>query len=153
MLLECWSDGIFDTFNYSFTQYLFSSAVVLAISSSIESSNSQSDLERFQFATSLLDRLDQNGNFAAKEFSCHIRSTTSVLQALIHQKEMETSRTISETSLDLTRTSNENSQRFGDQLGPEATLQYISGDQALSLSFLDAFLTQEELQQIFPVTL
>ncbi|KAF7918537.1 uncharacterized protein EAE98_009780 [Botrytis deweyae] len=153
LLLECWSDGIFDTFNYSFTQYLFSSAVVLAISSSIESSNSQSDLERFQFATSLLERLDQNGNFAAKEFCCHIRSTTSVLQALIHQRETETSRTISETSLDLTRASNETSQTFDDQLGPEATLQYISGDQALSLSFLDAFLTQEELQQIFPVTL
>ncbi|KAM0127328.1 hypothetical protein ACHAP3_008896 [Botrytis cinerea] len=154
LLLECWSDGTFDTFNYSFTQYLFSSAVVLAISSSIKSNDSQSDLERFQLATSLLDRLDQNGNFAAKEFCCHIRSTTYVLQALIHQRETETSRTIPEASVNLTRTDNENSQAFGDQLGPEATLQYISGDQAaLNLSFLDAFLTQEELQQIFPVTL
>ncbi|KAF7537799.1 hypothetical protein G7054_g3477 [Neopestalotiopsis clavispora] len=147
VLSECWTNGIFDTFNYSFTQYLFSSVIVLAISSAMDSEDSQSDLEKFHFAADLLSQLDRNGNFAAKEFCCHVNSTSLVLKALKGRGDAETSNEDQQMS----RSDSNALQALSDHWSPEATLQWFSADQDLNLSFLDNLMSEEELQRVFSV--
>ncbi|KAF5242651.1 hypothetical protein FAUST_3190 [Fusarium austroamericanum] len=72
LLIECWIDGSFATFDYFYTQYLFAAATVLAISSLIDGKESRSDKEQFESAAQFLAQLKENGNFAAEEFCRHI---------------------------------------------------------------------------------
>ncbi|KAF5538965.1 positive activator of transcription [Fusarium phyllophilum] len=72
LLIDCWIDGSFATFDYFYTQYLFSSATVLAISSLIDGKECRSDKEQFESAAQFLHQLKENGNFAAEEFCRHV---------------------------------------------------------------------------------
>ena len=72
LLMECWIDGSFSTFDYFNTQYLFSAATVLAISALLGGARSSKDKEDFELATQLLADLKQNGSFTATEFCQHI---------------------------------------------------------------------------------
>ncbi|KAF5009155.1 hypothetical protein FDECE_4599 [Fusarium decemcellulare] len=84
ILTDSWIDGTFPTFDYAYTQYLFSSAIILAISSLFQSHDSHNDGDRddFEAAAQILDQLDQSGNFAAKEFSKHVEATKLVLEKI-----------------------------------------------------------------------
>ncbi|KAF5660121.1 transcription activator [Fusarium heterosporum] len=72
LLIDCWVDGSFATFDYFYTQYLFSAATVLAISSLIDSKECRSDKEQFESAAQFLTQLKENGNFSAEEFCRHL---------------------------------------------------------------------------------
>ncbi|KAG8361930.1 hypothetical protein FVEN_g240 [Fusarium venenatum] len=70
-------NGSFPTFDYTYTQYLFSVAIVLAISSVLAECTTDGD--DFETAAQILEQLDQNGSFAAKEFCRHIKATSNML--------------------------------------------------------------------------
>jgi len=78
LLSQCWIGGGFHDFNYSYVQYLFSAAVILAIASTLETS--QDDNDEFNLAASFLHQLERNGNFAAMEFHSHVKETQRVLE-------------------------------------------------------------------------
>lgn len=72
LLTDTWIDGSFAIFDYTYTQYLFSAATVLAISSLSIGSKDDSDKDSFDSACQFLEQLSRNGNFAANEFCLHL---------------------------------------------------------------------------------
>ncbi|KZL63284.1 c6 transcription factor, partial [Colletotrichum incanum] len=81
LLTECWIDGSFATFDYFYTQYLFSAATVLAVSSLLNGKESHNDREQFEEAAQFLSQLKDNGNFAAEEFCQHIDAMKRTMAA------------------------------------------------------------------------
>lgn len=82
IITDAWAHGSFATFDYFHTQYLFSAATVLAISSSLRSPQSESDNYKFENAVELLRQLERSGSFVAKEFCEHIDAMQSSIAAI-----------------------------------------------------------------------
>ncbi|KAF5683803.1 c6 transcription factor [Fusarium circinatum] len=74
ILTDSWINGSFPTFEFTYTQCLFSAAVILAISNLLQGSDSHRDGDDFESAADILEQLDQSGNLAAKEFSKHMQA-------------------------------------------------------------------------------
>ncbi|KAF5685429.1 transcription activator [Fusarium denticulatum] len=74
ILTDSWIDGSFPTFEFTYTQCLFSAAIILAISSLFQGTDSQRDSDDFESVAQILKQLDQSRNLAAKEFSKHIQA-------------------------------------------------------------------------------
>ncbi|KXJ90253.1 fungal-specific transcription factor domain-domain-containing protein [Microdochium bolleyi] len=72
LLTDCWIDGSFAIFDYTYTQYLFSATTILAVSSLSIGRSDQEDKDSFEYAYQFIDQLKKNGNFAALEFLRHI---------------------------------------------------------------------------------
>ncbi|KAL0782196.1 hypothetical protein CaCOL14_000101 [Colletotrichum acutatum] len=81
LLTECWIDGSFATFDYFYTQYLFSAATILAASSLLSGKESHNDREQFEEAAQFLSQLKDNGNYAAEEFCHHIDAMKPTMAA------------------------------------------------------------------------
>jgi proline utilization trans-activator len=79
LLSEAWINGSFPTFDYTYTQYLFSSSTILAVSSLFQSLESQSDGDDFETAAAILKQLYHNGNLPAKEFCSHVEAIKGLL--------------------------------------------------------------------------
>lgn len=79
-------DGSFAIFDYFSTQFLFSSATILAVSSLLGTKDSNEDGDKFQVSVELLDQLAQNGNFGAKEFSLHANAIKRTIQEFVQKK-------------------------------------------------------------------
>ncbi|KAL4939138.1 hypothetical protein BDV06DRAFT_231264 [Aspergillus oleicola] len=82
LLVDSWTNGTFMMFDLFYTQYLFSAATVLGISSLLDSKERQSDEEQFEIAVSLLLQLRDNGNYAAAEFHKHIEAAAAMMSTL-----------------------------------------------------------------------
>ena len=67
-------------FDYFYTQYLFSAATVLGISTLLDSKERQSDEEQFEVATDFLLQLRNSGNYAAVEFYQHIEAALNLME-------------------------------------------------------------------------
>lgn len=74
LLSEAWIHGSFVIFDYFYTQYLFSAAINLALSSLLGSAQSQTDGDNFNTAVDIIRQLSLSGNFAAKEFGEHLHA-------------------------------------------------------------------------------
>lgn len=70
LLTQVWVEGTLATFGYFDAQYLFSSAVVLAISGVLDGRSN--DRERMDSASQLLHYLANSGNLSATEFCGHL---------------------------------------------------------------------------------
>ncbi|KAK6222559.1 fungal specific transcription factor [Colletotrichum tabaci] len=82
LLTECWIDGSFATFDYFYTQYLFSAATILAASSLLSGGKeAANDREQFEEAAQFLSQLKDSGNFAAEEFCQHIDAMKATMAA------------------------------------------------------------------------
>ncbi|RDW64552.1 Zn(II)2Cys6 transcription factor [Aspergillus mulundensis] len=79
LLVDSWTNGSFMVFDFFYTQYLFSAATILAISSLLPGKERQSDEEQFEVAVSFLSQLRDSGNYAAAEFYKHIEAVTELL--------------------------------------------------------------------------
>ncbi|KAF3397789.1 hypothetical protein F1880_005622 [Penicillium rolfsii] len=79
LLLDSWTNGSFMVFDYFYTQYLFSAATVLGISSLLDGRENQSDEEQFEVAVDLLSRLQDCGSFVAAEFHKHITAMIDMM--------------------------------------------------------------------------
>ena len=67
-------------FDYFYTQYLFSAATVLGISTLLDSKEHQSDEEQFKVATDFLLQLWNSGNYAAVKFYQHIEAVLNLME-------------------------------------------------------------------------
>ncbi|KAL4772423.1 fungal-specific transcription factor domain-containing protein [Aspergillus nidulans var. acristatus] len=81
MLTDSWTNGSFMVFDFFYTQYLFSAATILAISTLLHGKDRQSDEEQFEVAVSFLVQLRDNGNYAAAEFHKHIEAITGLMHS------------------------------------------------------------------------
>ncbi|KAF6828320.1 fungal specific transcription factor domain-containing protein [Colletotrichum plurivorum] len=88
LLTECWIDGSFATFDYFYTQYLFSAATILAVSSLLGGKESHNDREQFEEAARFLAQLKDNGNFAAEEFCRHVDAMKATMAAANARREV-----------------------------------------------------------------
>ncbi|KAK1994954.1 fungal-specific transcription factor domain-containing protein [Colletotrichum falcatum] len=72
LLTDSWIDGSFATFDYFYTQYLFSALTILAASSLLDDDGAggAGDREAFEESARFLSQLGDAGNFAAQEY-CH----------------------------------------------------------------------------------
>ncbi|KAK7409283.1 hypothetical protein QQX98_008523 [Neonectria punicea] len=82
-IVESWIEGSFRTFDYFNTQYLFSAATILAISSLVGGPQGSKDREDFDFAGQLLEKLRDSGSFAALEFCRHIEAMKTDIQCFL----------------------------------------------------------------------
>ncbi|RSL59948.1 hypothetical protein CEP54_007027 [Fusarium duplospermum] len=149
LLSQCWVNGDFHVFNYSYVQHLFSAAVILAIAGALGRKTSQNDNDEFNLAAGFLQQLRQNGHFAAMEFCSHIKEIRSTLERL--------------RSTDAPLVTSENSgpqpsvqtfqSTFSDQTmsasgsHDDDGLQFVD-DLPLDLSFLDDWIYENALQQL-----
>ncbi len=79
LLVDSWTNGTFMIFDYFYTQYLFSSATVLGVSTLLDSKERQSDEEQFEVAAGFLQQLRDSGNYAAAEFYQHLEAAIALM--------------------------------------------------------------------------
>lgn len=80
LLKTAWSDGTIAAFDYFSTQYIFSSANILALSCLLRNNGWKSDHEDFLLAANFLQQLDRNGSYSAKEYFLHIDALRDVVK-------------------------------------------------------------------------
>ncbi|TDZ20293.1 putative transcriptional regulatory protein [Colletotrichum orbiculare MAFF 240422] len=87
LLTDSWIDGSFATFDYFYTQYLFSALTILGASSLLEGPESRGDREAFEESARFLSQLRDAGNYAAQEYCHHVDVMKADLEAF-HAKRM-----------------------------------------------------------------
>ena len=80
MILTRWINGTMPTFGYFHAHYLFSSALILAMSSFVPIGN-PTDMSGFDSALDLLRSMTENGNLAAAEFYHNLEQVKVCLDA------------------------------------------------------------------------
>ncbi|RMJ18420.1 hypothetical protein BHE90_001286 [Fusarium euwallaceae] len=79
ILAESWIDGSFKSFDYFYTRYLFSTALVLGVSSLLGGPENERDLEDFKLCDQLLNKLKGSGSLPAMEFYQHLEALKASL--------------------------------------------------------------------------
>lgn len=74
LLVQHWICNTFAISSHPYTSYMFSAATVLAISSMLNTSQSQSDRRRFDMAHEVLLQLKENGSHIAIEYCQHLEA-------------------------------------------------------------------------------
>lgn len=142
LLKTAWGDGTIATFDYFSTQYIFSSANILALSCLLRNSDWTSDHEDFLLAANFLQQLDRNGSFAAKEYFLHIDSLRDVVteHISIHQdgdwRSMQND-TLTTTDMTQNITSDLSQPSIGGGLIQNPPLQDFLNQPAIDLDFMD----------------
>ncbi|KAI5459024.1 fungal-specific transcription factor domain-containing protein [Mariannaea sp. PMI_226] len=152
LLSQSWINGDFGIFDYSYVQYLFSAAIILAIAGTLGRETSQGDIDEFNLAAGFLQQLEKNGNLAAMEFCSHIEETKLTLEALrsanYPQRRLSTSNNVGPQPSESLHSS------FIDQSSSIAGSNEIrhvlhnADGSPLSLSFLDDWIYDNALQQL-----
>ncbi|KAG9500511.1 hypothetical protein J7337_008991 [Fusarium musae] len=142
LLIDCWIDGSFATFDYFYTQYLFSSATVLAISSLIDGKECRSDKEQFESAAQFLHQLKENGNFAAEEFCRHVDAMKVCMRALEARRGQYVVQDTGLLGLDVLNPT------AGMALS-EPSLQELLSQPVLDLQFIDASMYHDGAQGLY----
>ncbi|KAK1958843.1 fungal-specific transcription factor domain-containing protein [Colletotrichum sublineola] len=159
LLTESWIDGSFATFDYFFTQYLFSAATVLAASSLLNGKESQNDREQFEEAAQFLLQLKDSGNYAAGEFCQHIDAMKKTMAAAQARRggyaaEGDTSAAMPSTTTAFTDALNIG-QPFPTQHTTagmalnEPSLQELLAQPLLDLQFIDASIHNDGAQGLY----
>lgn len=81
LLTRAWIDGNFVTFDCFYTQSLFSSLIILAVSSLLDGIGSRQDRETYEEASRLLEQLKTAGNLVAQECSRHVEAIEATILA------------------------------------------------------------------------
>lgn len=79
LLGQSWIEGSFATFDCFFTQYLFSSMTVLAVSSLLTGKDNAADRELFEEASDLLGQLRNAGSYLAREYCRHVDAMSTAI--------------------------------------------------------------------------
>lgn len=142
LLKTAWSDGTIAAFDYFSTQYIFSSANILALSCLLRNNGWMSDHEDFLLAANFLQQLDRNGSFAAKEYFLHIESLRDVVKEHISMHQDGEWRSMQNNAFgtaDMTQTvtNNLSQPNIGGGLMQNPPLQDFLNHPAIDLDFMD----------------
>ncbi|KAL2817368.1 fungal-specific transcription factor domain-containing protein [Aspergillus granulosus] len=91
LILTKWINGLLPVFGYFHAHYLFSSCVVLAMSSFVPI-GSPADLGAFETGLEVLSSMSENGNLAASEFYHHLKQVKSCLDRYRAERQPDDSR-------------------------------------------------------------
>lgn len=80
LLTDNWTNGSLMVFDYFDTQYMFSTATILAISVLWERNACSMDRDRLECVAQFLLQLKLNGNLAAAEFHQHVNALMPLLE-------------------------------------------------------------------------
>ncbi|KAL2067518.1 hypothetical protein VTL71DRAFT_1943 [Oculimacula yallundae] len=80
LIIHQWTSGSLPIFGYFNVQYLFSSAMVLLMSSLIFAENATSDMEAFETSAQILRCMSGDGNLTAAEFSKNLEEVKVSLE-------------------------------------------------------------------------
>ncbi|CAH0023712.1 unnamed protein product [Clonostachys rhizophaga] len=157
ILTESWINGAFPTFDFTFTQYLFSASTILAMSSLLQGSQSQTDGDDFESAGQILKQLSDNGNYSAKEFCRHIRATESVLekyriersQVPDDQHSQLIATVANATSSSLSSSPNNALAGFSGSSFAESPLHGFLSQRDADFQFLDSAFVDDDFQSLF----
>ncbi|KAJ0307877.1 hypothetical protein COL516b_003849 [Colletotrichum fioriniae] len=157
---KCWIDGSFATFDYFYTQYLFSAATILAASSLLSGKESHNDREQFEEAAQFLSQLKDNGNYAAEEF-CHHIDAMKPTMAAAHVRRgdfavagdstallNDTTAAFTDTAVNLNQPFAEQNTTAGMALN-EPSLQELLAQPLLDLQFIDASIYNDGAQGLY----
>ncbi|KAG7047340.1 hypothetical protein JMJ77_0010692 [Colletotrichum scovillei] len=160
LLTECWIDGSFATFDYFYTQYLFSAATILAASSLLSGKESHNDREQFEEAAQFLSQLKDNGNYAAEEF-CHHIDAMKPTMAAAHVRRgdfavagdsaallNDTTAAFTDAAVNLNQPFAEQNTTAGMALN-EPSLQELLAQPLLDLQFIDASIYNDGAQGLY----
>ncbi|KAK1720413.1 fungal-specific transcription factor domain-containing protein, partial [Colletotrichum acutatum] len=153
LLTRAWIDGIFVTFDCFFTQHLFSSLTILAISSLLDGIGSRHDRDVYEEACRLLDQLKMAGNMVAQEYSRHVEVMESTMLSNLKAHTQSQSDGVADPCDDtLTQ---EIDQNLADGVvpaagipWPEPSLQELLSQPVLDVHFLEAAVRGEHSQGI-----
>ncbi|XMA11497.1 hypothetical protein WAI453_004288 [Rhynchosporium graminicola] len=80
LIIHQWTGGALPIFGYFNVQYLFSSAMVLLMSSLISPDTATADMEAFEIASQILRCMAGDGNLTAAEFSKNLEEVKLSLE-------------------------------------------------------------------------
>ncbi|CAG9941789.1 unnamed protein product [Clonostachys rosea f. rosea IK726] len=84
LLTDSWADGSFPTFDWLYPQYLFSSAIIIQISSLVKGKDwPHNGQEQIESAFEILCQLRDTGHLAAKEFLRHLEAIKAAITELV----------------------------------------------------------------------
>lgn len=151
-MLQSWVNGEFHIFDYSYVRYLFSSATILAISSTLDREESSNDKDEFNLAIGFLQQLEQNGNPAATEFYAHIDETRKSLETRPSAHDCPDTLTTYEDGGSQLPThafpSSLDEQSLTTAIGTTVTGHHGLDESPLTVSFLDDWIYDNALQQL-----
>ncbi|KAJ5395082.1 uncharacterized protein N7487_009385 [Penicillium crustosum] len=143
LLAQSWIDGFFFTFDCFYTQYLFSSLVVLAIASILVGQDNQADRDSFEEASHLLRELKDAGNCIAQEYCHHLEAIEAALFAYTKSTIAEPPGFPEAPTIDATATSrlSQNMPRGAISTAgvpwTDSSLQQLLSQPALDMQFLE----------------
>ncbi|KAI3334256.1 fungal-specific transcription factor domain-containing protein [Ustulina deusta] len=132
---------LFQTFDYFNTQFLFSAATILAISSLLPGIGGSGDMECLELSSQLLVKLRDAGSFAAVELCQHILALKEIVQTSAIDPLLAHLGRTGILEAEEAITPRESSESFG----PSAEMSPMSAGMALSAPSIEAFLLQEGL--------
>ncbi|KAK1702105.1 fungal-specific transcription factor domain-containing protein, partial [Colletotrichum lupini] len=153
LLTRAWIDGTFMTFDCFFTQHLFSSLTILAISSLLDGIGSRLDRDIYEEASRLLDQLKMAGNMVAQEYSRHVEVMESTMLSNLKAHTQSQSDGVADSCDDsLTQDIDRN---LADEVipaagapWPEPSLQELLSQPVIDVHFLEAAVRGEHSQGI-----
>ncbi|KFY97034.1 hypothetical protein V498_02328 [Pseudogymnoascus sp. VKM F-4517 (FW-2822)] len=135
LLTQLWIEGALSTFGYFDAHYLFSSAVILAISSVSDADNE--DKDRLDSAAQLLQSMANSGNLSATEFCGHLDQVRSATNG-------------SRSGVADAPGTSEEEQGLSSYNTFNATINPLTTEMALLEQPMEDFLTQAEFPFEFP---
>lgn len=154
LLTRAWIDGTFVTFDCFFTQHLFSSLTILAISSLLDGVGSRHDRDSYEEASHLLGQLKNAGNMVAQEYSRHVETMETTMQARMKvnpqsQSDAAAGPTTQVLDSEIGRNFADGVLPTTDVPWPEPSLQELLSQPVLDLQFLEAAVRGEYSQGIY----
>ncbi|RDW58361.1 hypothetical protein BP5796_12291 [Coleophoma crateriformis] len=137
LLTQLWTEGTLSTFGYFDAQYLFSSAVILAISGASDPENK--DNERLESLAQLLQSMANGGNLSAMEFRGHLDLVRSAVLEFLEANNRTTTNNLSAPA-PISNT----------EMAFDMTLNPLTTEMALLEQPMQDFLTQAEFLFDFP---
>ncbi len=149
ILTDSWIDGSFAIFDYTYTQYLFSSATILAISSLTIGQAEQDDRDYFESACHFLEQLRENGNFAAREFCEHLDAMRSLMAVFSSTKGDATPHDVPDRTCPDTFPAHSTALSSAIPTPVSGFQPMMTAEMALAEPSLQDFLSQEDLDLSF----
>jgi proline utilization trans-activator len=153
VLIDAWINGTFPTFDYTFTQYLFSTCIILAISSLSQAQWPNTESEDFEAAVQILNQLSQNGSYSASDFMRHVSATKALMDAQQSaqgqgDRDQTIPHTVNSTRLGPLRTDGELDNAAGFSFS-EPSLQDLLAFDLLDLDTLETPFSNEDFQSFY----
>ena len=139
--------------DYFYTQYLFTVATVLAISSLIDGKDSQADRESFETAAEFLSQLKDSGNFVAAEFNQHVDAMKALFASVETKMQSRSACASSAQAVDTGRIGSESMATAhditADMVLSDPLFYDLLAQPMLDLEFIDASLSIDSGQGFY----